>query len=271
MSRDGPRPMVRRRQRCASRTVGPRRAALRGRRLRLLGKTTTSEFGAVPFTESEALGISRNPWDPDRTPGGSSSGAGVAVAAGMAPIAHGADGGAVDSRACVVQRAGRAESHPRSWSLTTPSRSKDSPQAESSADQSRTLLPHSMCSLAMIPAHGGHRRPPRHRLLGCISMAPPNGLQVGVLSDRLSREYRGSGLQGGRRENTFERSNRWDTMSSTLDLPLPPTEELVAAFTTIWNLGGAGIPLADPDDIEPQIGLYVKRAKRSTPGPTQRV
>lgn len=41
----------------------------------VLGKTTTSEFGAVPFTESEALGVSRNPWDLDRTPGGSSSGA----------------------------------------------------------------------------------------------------------------------------------------------------------------------------------------------------
>src|SRR5215467_10295590 len=59
----------------------------------LLGKTTTSEFGTVPFTESQALGISRNPWDPDRTPGGSSSGAGAAVAAGMAPIAHAEDGG----------------------------------------------------------------------------------------------------------------------------------------------------------------------------------
>jgi amidase len=45
----------------------------------LLGKTTTSEFGTVPFTESEALGISRNPWDPDRTPGGSSSGGGRGV------------------------------------------------------------------------------------------------------------------------------------------------------------------------------------------------
>lgn len=59
----------------------------------LLGKTTTSEFGTVPFTESAALGISRNPWDPDRTPGGSSSGASAAVAARMAPIAHAADGG----------------------------------------------------------------------------------------------------------------------------------------------------------------------------------
>ncbi|MFJ5998918.1 amidase [Streptomyces sp. NPDC092370] len=59
----------------------------------LLGKTTTSEFGALPFTENEALGVSRNPWDPRRTPGGSSSGAGVAVAAGMAPLAHAQDGG----------------------------------------------------------------------------------------------------------------------------------------------------------------------------------
>ncbi|KOG61474.1 amidase, partial [Streptomyces varsoviensis] len=58
-----------------------------------LGKTTTSEFGSVAFTESEALGITRNPWDPDRSPGGSSSGAGAAVASGMAPIAHAADGG----------------------------------------------------------------------------------------------------------------------------------------------------------------------------------
>lgn len=58
-----------------------------------LGKTTTSEFGALPFTESDALGISRSPWDLDRTPGGSSSGAGAAVAAGMAPLAHAEDGG----------------------------------------------------------------------------------------------------------------------------------------------------------------------------------
>lgn len=58
----------------------------------LLGKTATSEFAALPFTESEALGISRNPWDPDRTPGGSSGGAGIAVAAGMAPVAHATDG-----------------------------------------------------------------------------------------------------------------------------------------------------------------------------------
>ncbi|HKY16933.1 MAG TPA: amidase, partial [Microthrixaceae bacterium] len=58
----------------------------------LMGKTTTPEFGTVSFTESDRLGITRNPWNPDHTPGGSSGGAAAAVASGMAPIAHASDG-----------------------------------------------------------------------------------------------------------------------------------------------------------------------------------
>ncbi|MCB1256156.1 MAG: amidase [Microthrixaceae bacterium] len=59
----------------------------------LMGKTTTPEFGSVSVTESERFGITRNPWNPDFTPGGSSGGAAAAVASGMAPIAHASDGG----------------------------------------------------------------------------------------------------------------------------------------------------------------------------------
>ncbi|MDQ3619230.1 MAG: amidase [Actinomycetota bacterium] len=59
----------------------------------LLGKTNTPEFGFPPVTESELNGICRNPWDTDRTPGGSSGGAAAALAAGMMPVAHGSDGG----------------------------------------------------------------------------------------------------------------------------------------------------------------------------------
>lgn len=59
----------------------------------VVGKTRMPEFGAFPFTESDAWGITRNPWDPSRTPGGSSGGTAVAVATGMAPIGIGGDGG----------------------------------------------------------------------------------------------------------------------------------------------------------------------------------
>ncbi|MEQ8857993.1 MAG: amidase [Pseudomonadales bacterium] len=58
-----------------------------------LGKSNTPEFGLIGTTESLALGVCRNPWNPDYSPGGSSGGAGAAVAAGLVPIAHATDGG----------------------------------------------------------------------------------------------------------------------------------------------------------------------------------
>ncbi|GAB3255459.1 amidase [Nocardioides dilutus] len=51
------------------------------------------EFGAFPYTESDARGITRNPWDTGRSPGGSSGGTAAAVASGMVPAGMGGDGG----------------------------------------------------------------------------------------------------------------------------------------------------------------------------------
>ncbi|HEX9693249.1 MAG TPA: amidase, partial [Gemmatimonadales bacterium] len=61
--------------------------------LLILGKTNTPEFGLTPYTEPEAHGPCRNPWDLERTPGGSSGGSAAAVSAGMVPLAGGNDGG----------------------------------------------------------------------------------------------------------------------------------------------------------------------------------
>jgi len=58
----------------------------------IVGKTTMPELGLWPFTESITWGITRNPWNPERTPGGSSGGSAAAVAAGMVPVALAADG-----------------------------------------------------------------------------------------------------------------------------------------------------------------------------------
>ncbi|MGH8895001.1 MAG: amidase family protein, partial [Actinomycetes bacterium] len=59
----------------------------------LLGKTNAPEFGLPCYTESEVAPPARSPWDAALMAGGSSGGAAVAVAAGLAPLAHGNDGG----------------------------------------------------------------------------------------------------------------------------------------------------------------------------------
>lgn len=59
----------------------------------LIGKTTTPEFGHKAITDGLLFGVTRNPWNLERTPGGSSGGASAAIAAGLGPLAVGTDGG----------------------------------------------------------------------------------------------------------------------------------------------------------------------------------
>lgn len=59
----------------------------------IVGKTQTPEFGIMPVTNPRRFGPARNPWDPERTTGGSSGGSAGAVACGAVPIAHASDGG----------------------------------------------------------------------------------------------------------------------------------------------------------------------------------
>jgi aspartyl-tRNA(Asn)/glutamyl-tRNA(Gln) amidotransferase subunit A len=85
-----------------SRTIDPNQnwdedspvtARLRSEGAVFFGKTTTPEFGWAPITNSPLTGITRNPWNLERTPGGSSGGSAVAVAAGICPLAVGTDAG----------------------------------------------------------------------------------------------------------------------------------------------------------------------------------
>ena len=70
----------------------PATARLREAGAVLLGKTTTPEFGCKGETNSPLTGLTRNPWNPAKTPGGSSGGSAAAVAAGLGPLSIGTDG-----------------------------------------------------------------------------------------------------------------------------------------------------------------------------------
>ena len=99
----------------------PSVARLRENGAVLLGKTTTPEFGWKGVTDSPLTGITRNPWDPEMTPGGSSGGAAVAAATGMGALHIGTDGGgsiripaAFTGIFGIKQSFGRVPAHPLS-------------------------------------------------------------------------------------------------------------------------------------------------------------
>ena len=76
----------------------PERDSVQVERLRkagaiVLGKTNAPEFGYTAFTKNLLFGVTRNPWNPERTPGGSSGGSSAAIASGMVPLATASDGG----------------------------------------------------------------------------------------------------------------------------------------------------------------------------------
>ncbi|RMF89984.1 MAG: amidase [Nitrospinota bacterium] len=88
----------------------------------IIGKTNTPEFGWKGVTDNPLFGATRNPWNLDRTPGGSSGGAGAAVAAGLGPLALGTDGGGsirIPSSFCGIfglkPSFGRVPQYPAGW------------------------------------------------------------------------------------------------------------------------------------------------------------
>ena len=80
----------------------------------MVGKTTTPEFAHDGFTHSPLWGVTRNPWNPDRTPGGSSGGSGAAVASGCVPTGRGFRHGRIGAHSgCLLRhRRPQAESGP---------------------------------------------------------------------------------------------------------------------------------------------------------------
>lgn len=214
-----------------------------------LGKTTTSEFGAISFTESEAHGVTRNPWDPDRTPGGSSGGAGVAVAAGMAPIAHAADGGgSIRVPASCTGLVGLKPTRGRVTNATV--------EVEGFATHgvvTRTVAD-TAAALDVLARHdpAAWWSPPSPSVsFGEVVARPVDGLRVGALTDTPIETVTVDPACRAAVELTLRTLESAGHRIVDAALPLPPADELLATFTTVWKVSAAGVPLADPDAVEP--------------------
>jgi amidase len=198
----------------------------------VVGKTNTPEFGLVPTTEPRLFGATRNPWDTTRTTGGSSGGAGAAVASGMVPMAHGNDGGGsirIPSSCCGL------------FGLK-PTRARN-PFGPGFLSQDHVLTRSVRDSAAMLDATSGptpgdpYWAPPPQR---------PFASEVGVSPGKLRIAFTLETPTGTPLHEDCKAAVR-NTVALLQDLghelieaaPDPPGESLVQSFTTVWAAGCA--------------------------------
>ena len=145
----------------------------------LCGRTNTPAFGVITAAENTRHGISRNPWDTNRSPGSSGGGAASAVAAGMFPIAHANDGGGVDPDSGVLLRARRSEAEPRRRPRLARAGS-----ARSSRGVGRRFRQHgaTLDKMSSPDPRGPGPAPPRGRRPLQETAATPPALRIGLMA-----------------------------------------------------------------------------------------
>jgi len=214
----------------------------------IVGKTNTPEFGTIAFTESELNGATRNPWSPDRTPGGSSGGAAAALAAGLVPVAHGSDGGGsirIPASCCGL------------FGLK-PSRGRVSAAPFGSLEGLSTAAPLSRTVLdaaALLDVMSGYEpgdpwwAPPPERPFVEDAAAPPVPLRIAVArtppvetpvdSECLAALEAAAVLLADLGHELVDESPPW------------ADEDLGLAFITVWQVGPALQPIDDLSLLTP--------------------
>jgi len=230
----------------------------------VIGKMNTPELGTIAMTESELNGDCRNPWDRSRTPGGSSGGAAAAVAAGLAPVAHGTDGGGsirIPSSCCglfgIKPSRGRVSPAPFvSGSLGLGTSGPIARTVRDAAALLDVMTGNEAGDMYLAPAP---ERPflaeadePPGRLRIALTTKPPSLVPVDAVCAGAARAAAMLLTELGH-----------DVVEAT-----PPwrTDEMIEHFIRIWQVGPATVGVDDLSLLEP-INRMLAEDAHSTPSP----
>jgi amidase len=215
----------------------------------VLGKSNTPEFGSTCVTESALNGACRNPWDTTRTPGGSSGGAGAAVAAGALPLAHGSDGGGsirIPASCCGLFgiKPSRGRVSPAPFVSGSLELSQSGPLSVSVRDAAAFLD-----AIAGYEPGDAHWAPPPRRpfleevgadpgrLRIAFTVEPPIPCPVEAAVAAVARDAAEALAALG--HEIVEQTPPW------ID------ETLLSTFAKLWQVGPALYPVPDPELLEP--------------------
>jgi amidase len=225
----------------------------------LLGKTNAPEFGTIAFTESELNGACRNPWDTALTPGGSSGGAAAAVAAGLAPAAHGTDGGGsirIPASCC-----GLFGIKPARGRISNAPYGDGSVALSTSGPITRTVAD----AAALLDAMAGYEpgdaqwAPPSEQPFLSYVTAEPERLRIALVTSPPEAVP----VHRACVEAAEEAAAIFADLGYEVDECGPPpwsSDELMPLFLRVWQLGPALRPVSDPELLEPHNRDCVRRA-----------
>ncbi|MGC3993970.1 MAG: amidase [Propionicimonas sp.] len=231
----------------------------------LTGKTATPEFGLPCYTEPEGAPAARTPWDLRRSAGGSSGGAAAAVATGLAPIAHGSDGGGsirIPASACglVGLKASRGLVSGGGLRMPGPGLGTDGVLSRTVADTA--------AALDVLAGRGVGQT--YHAPLPATSYADaaarePGRLRVGVLTTPVIAE---ADVHPACVDAAWAVADALERLGHEVtEAPVPFGYERWQAFGALWSVGAASIPL--PAEAEPllrPLTRWLREQGRATSG-----
>lgn len=214
----------------------------------MLGKTNAPEFGSTCFTDPPAYYPARNPWDPERTTGGSSGGAAGALAAGLCPISQGSDGGGsirIPASLCglygIKPSRGRVSAAPRGQSFL----SQEGPITHTVADAAALLD----VMAGYEPGDSWWALPPERPFAEEVGR-DPGRLRIALSAEPpMDTTVAPANVQAARRTGALLESLGHEVVEAD---PPPWPQKVVEDFLVVWAVRTCGYdPMPPFESLEP--------------------